>query len=428
MTLAVLPLANLTGDAAQDYLSDGMTEELTGKLSRLGGLAVTARSSVAKYKGSKKGARDIGQELRVAYLLEGSVRRAGERIRVSANLVKTADASQVWSERVEAHLEDVLAVQERVATRIVEALQVRLTPDEAGSLGRWGTRNPAAYDAYLRGMALVERHMRLENMVAAQRQFGKALEADPAFAPAMIGLALAEGQVYRNFDASPDRLARARVLLDRALAIDPNAPRALLASGVLRAVTWDYRGAAEEFRRATIAEPRNHYGWDGLCFALAYATPPEVVESERACRRALDLNPGYPEAFYHLTGVLALQGRIAEAEKTIRDLEALAPESPFVFSGRFWIHLCAGRPRQALASLMNPGDKEFVAGTALSRSWQAMALAQAGDLEEAFAALEEALAKDWRDLDQLRLGPYLEPLRRDPRFARLLARYGIAPG
>ena len=427
VTLAVLPLANLSGDATQEYLGDGMTEEITGKLSRLGGLAVKPRSSVAKYKSSPKDARDIGKELGVAYAVEGSVRIAGDRIRVSAALVRTEDASQVWSEILDARRDDVFEVQERVATRIVEALHIHLTPDEARSLGRWGTRNAEAYDAYLRGLALVERHNRSENMVAAQRHFGQALQADPDFASAMAGLAMVEGQMYRNFDAGPDRLARARVLLDRALAIDPKAPQALGASALLRANAYDYRAAAEEFRRATAVEPRSPYMWDGLCFVLAYVTPPEVVESERACRRALDLDPSSQEALYHLGRVLALQGRIAEAEDAIRRLEDLAPQSPYTSGGRFWIQLCAGRPRQALVALQAESNTQFVKGTALSQSWQSMALAQAGDLDGAFAALDDALAKGWRDVDQLRAGPFFEPLRRDPRYLPILAMYGLKP-
>ena len=135
VTLAVLPLSNLSGDASQEYFSDGMTEEIIGKLSRLRGLAVTARSNVARFKGSTKGAPEIGKELGGAYLLEGSVRRSGERIRISATLVKCADGFQVWSENIDAKLDDIFDAQERVATRIVEALHVRLSPDEAGSMG-----------------------------------------------------------------------------------------------------------------------------------------------------------------------------------------------------------------------------------------------------------------------------------------------------
>ena len=417
VTLAILPLSNLSGDASQEYFSDGMTEEITGKLSRLRGLAVTAGSTVAKYRGASKGAREIGKELGVAYLLEGSVRRAGDRIRVSANLVRTADGVQAWAESMDARLDDIFEVQERVASRVVEALQVSLSPDEAGALRRWGTVNPGAYDEYLRGQALVERIQVRESVEAARGHFERALRIDPAFAPAMAGLAFAEGTMYRNFDASPERLTRARALLDRALAIDPRLPRALAASGVVRtASSPDYRGAAEDFRRLTVVDPQNYEGWWYLCFALGYVIPAEAIEAERACRRALELNPGAVEVNYHLARSLILQGRLAEAEQAIDLLAKVSPDAAFVLWGRFFLHLYSNRPREALLLLAKVSQPQ---------AWKSVALARAGDLDGALAALEEALAKGYRDVAQLRQEPMMEPLRRDPRFARLLAKHGI---
>ncbi len=425
VALAVLPLANLSGDDAQDYFSDGMTEEITGKLSRLGGLAVTPRSSVKKYKGSSKDAREIGNELRVAYLVEGSVRRAGDRIRVSATLVNTADAVQLWSDIIDARLDDVFQVQEQVATRIVEALHVRLSPDEADSLRRWGTRNAAAYDEFLRGEALADRISVREKLEAARRHFERALQMDSSFAPAMAGLAFVEGTIYRVFDATPERLTKARALLDRALAIDPKLPRALISSGLMRALVYDYRGGAEDFRRALVVEPRNFGFWDFLCWALGYTNPPELAEAEKACRRSIELNPSYAEAYYHLARVLVQQGRVREAEQAIEYLAEQSPESNFVPSGRFWVHLGARRPREAIAALeRTPGQ---FAESGLAKSWRSMALAQAGDLDGALAALEQALGKGYRDAAQLHGDPFFEPLRRDRRFAPLLAKYGLPP-
>jgi serine/threonine protein kinase/TolB-like protein len=141
-TVAVLPLVNLSGDPAQEYFNDGMTEEITSRLSRLAGLAVTARTSAARHKGSPRSAREIGAELAVAYLVEGSVRRAGDRIRVTASLVRTADAVRLWSEDLDARIDDVFAVQERIAGRIVEALGVKLTPAEERALRSWARATP----------------------------------------------------------------------------------------------------------------------------------------------------------------------------------------------------------------------------------------------------------------------------------------------
>lgn len=425
VALAVLPLANLSGDAAQEYFSEGMTEEITGKLSRLGGLAVTARTSVARYKGSPKDAREIGKELGVAYLVEGSVRRAGDRIRVSATLVRSADAFQVWSETLDAQLDDVFEVQERVATRIVEALHVRLSPEEVGSLGRWGTRNAAAYDEYLRAQVLAERHAHRENLGAARVHLERALQLDPGFAQAMASLAEVEAVMYQNVDENPERLTRARALLARALAIEPGLPRAPFTSGVIRTVTLDARGGAEDFRRAIAADPRNYWPWDGLCWALNRTTPPELVEAEKACRRSLELNPGSAEAWYHLAHNLGRQGRFAEAEQAIDRVAELAPDSSYLLDARFFFLLRTNRPREALAVLSK--HPWFIERRSVGLVWASMALAHAGDLDGAFAALEEALAKGFRNVAGLQANPIWEPLRRDPRFAQLLARYGIAP-
>jgi eukaryotic-like serine/threonine-protein kinase len=423
VSLAVLPLTNLSGDPAQEYLSDGITEEITGKLSRLDGLEVTARTSAARYKAAPRSAREIGAELGVAYLVEGSVRRSADRIRVSATLVKTTDAFQVWSETIDAKLDDIFDVQERVATRIVEALHVRLSPDEAQALGRWGTRSAPAYDEYLRGQVLVEHFHLRDKLEAARGHFERALAMDPGFAPALAGLASAEAQTYRNIDGDSTRLARAEELVNRALAIDPHLTRALFARGEIQGVRYDYRGAADRFRQVVTLEPRNYLAWDYLCWALGYQTPPRVSEAEEACRSAIRINPSYGESYYHLARVLIPQGRLSEAEQAIAQLEEHFPSSYLVAAGRFWIALGGGRPREALSYL---GRDEPMKRTNLGRAWAAAALAQLGELDQAFLALDEALTGGYRDFADLRGSPYLEPLRRDSRFARLLAKHGMA--
>ena len=229
--IAVLPLVNLSGDAAQEYFSDGMTEEITSRLSRLAGLAVTSRTSATQYKGSPRSAREIGAELAVAYLVEGSVRRAGDRIRVTASLVRTGDAVRLWSEDLDARFDDVFSVQERIASRIVEALGVTLSPREERALRSWGTRNVAAYDAYLKGMAKFTEDPDVRaNVDAATVHFERAIAIDAEFAPALAGLASCEAMVYRNWDSLPARLRRAEALAGKALALDPQLVPALKAA------------------------------------------------------------------------------------------------------------------------------------------------------------------------------------------------------
>jgi TolB-like protein/Tfp pilus assembly protein PilF len=421
-TVAVLPLVNLSGDPAQEYFSDGMTEEITSKLSRLSGLAVTARTSAAPYKGSRRSAREIGSELSVAYLVEGSVRKAGDRIRVTASLVRAADAIQLWSEDLDAKLDDIFAVQSRVATRIVEALGVKLSPGEAASLGSWGTRNAAAYDAYLKGQArYAAANDKRRDVDEAYEQFRRALEIDPGFAPAMAGLAACEALYHRDWDSSSGHLDRAEELVGRALVLDPQLVPAIKSAADIRGFRFDYPGATAQYRRIVELEPRNHVIWDQLCWSLGYEVPPKSEEAEAACRRALELAPTYPSAWYHLAKVLAQAGRCDEAERAIGQLRRLS-DGQLNGSGRFWIGLCRGRPAESLAAL-RPADQS----TNLDQAWRAIALAQLGRRDEAFAMLERALKGGFRDVADLRSGRWYQPLRGDPRWAATLARYGITP-
>jgi TolB-like protein len=420
-SVAVLPLKNISGDASQDYFGDGMTEEVTSKLSRLRGLAVTARTSAARYRGSEKTAREIGGELGVAYLVEGSVRRAGDRVRVSASLVRTSDAVQVWSEDLDARLDDIFAVQDRLATRIVEALGLKLTPLEASALANWGTRNARAYDEFLKGKVRFEDGGDDPGILKdAMAHFDRALAIDPDFAPALAYRAQATALEYRDFDSSPAVLARADALATRAVALDPQLPEALKAAGDVRANRYDYLGALPLYRRVVEVIPRDHVAQDQLCWALGYAGPPHLEEGEQACRRAQALQPGYFPSHYHLLRIHVQQGRMAEAEADLAALKA-ANATQLVDAGTFWVAMGAGRPRDALAAVRDRDP------TALNFAWQAMALAQVGEVDRAFAALDRAMAGGYADAADLRRSTFWAPLRADPRWAATLARHGIAP-
>ena len=419
--IAVLPLVNLSGDAAQEYFSDGMTEEITSRLSRLAGLAVTSRTSATQYKGSPRSAREIGAELAVAYLVEGSVRRAGDRIRVTASLVRTGDAVRLWSEDLDARFDDVFSVQERIASRIVEALGVTLSPREERALRSWGTRNVAAYDAYLKGMAKFTEDPDVRaNVDAATVHFERAIAIDAEFAPALAGLASCEAMVYRNWDSLPARLRRAEALAGKALALDPQLVPALKAAADVRGYRFDYVGAADQFRRITALTPRDHVIWDQLCWALGYIMPPALDEAETACRRAIALEPRYGPTWYHLLRVHVLSGRLDAAEADLLELERVSAGTVLGIPARFWLAMGRGRPAEALRALEGRG-------TNLDQAWRTTALAQLGRTDQAFEALEAALAGGYRDVADLRGSRWYEPLRRDPRWQATLARHGLAP-
>jgi TolB-like protein len=418
-SIAVLPFTNLSSDKEQEYLSEGIAEEITSKLSRLKGLTVAARTSVARFKGKSQSPSEIGSALGVAWLLEGTVRRAGDRIRVTTTLLKSTDGFRVWSDDAEAKLDDIFAVQERIAARTVDALALKLSPDERRSLSDWGTRNAAAYDEYLQGQSLYENFNGREQFQAGLVHFERALAIDPRFAPAMAGVASVEAQYYRDFDADPARLARAEELAGRALQIDPRLGRALLALGEVRVARYDYSGGAEMFARLCEDEPQNYLAWDFLCWAEGYRTPPRAAEAEQACRRSLQISPGHANTQYHLARALLQQQKIVEASRAMAVLDERQPNSSLSHAGHFWLELYQGRPREAIAAISGEPP------TPLNLAWRAIAHGQLGEMDRAFGDLEGALAGSYRDTGELRTSRWFAPLRKDPRFEAMMKKFGV---
>jgi TolB-like protein len=420
-SIAVLPFVNMSSDPAQDYLGDGVAAEITTKLSGLKGLLVKGRTGVTRFKGTTLSAKEIGSSLGVRWLLEGSVARAGNRIRVTTALLKAPDGFEVWSENTDAKIDDIFSMQEHIAARTAQALAVKLTPEERHSLSDWGTHSAAAYDEYLQGQILYERVMDRARFEASLPHFERALAIDPRFAPAMAGYASVEAQMYRDFDSDPARLARADNLVRRALEINPHLGRALMAGAEIRLARYDYDGAAEQFALVTADEPDNYVAWDARCWAEGYRTPPNASEAEQYCRRALQINPGHYNAEYHLARALLQQGKFAEADQAIVKVDEAAPGSALGRSGHFWADLYEGRARQALEVLNQDSP------TPLRSAWRAMAFGQLGELDAAFASLQLAMAGGYRDVRELRGSRWFVPLRKDARFEALLQRHGVGP-
>jgi tetratricopeptide (TPR) repeat protein len=254
---------------------------------------------------------------------------------------------------------------------------------------------------------------------AASAHFQKALAIDQGFAPALAGLAACEAMVYRNWESRPDHLDRAEALAGRALALDPQLVPALKAAADVRGFRFDYAGAAGQYRRVTELTPSDHVVWDELCWALGYTQPPVLDEAEAACRRVIELQPRYPAAWYHLLRVHVLSGRLDAAEADLAELQRFSAGT-LLKSGRFWVALGRDRPADALRVLEGRT-------TNLDDAWRVMALAQLGEKDRAFEALEAALSGGYSDVADLRGSRWYEPLRRDPRWAAALARHGLAP-
>ena len=421
-SVAVLPFQNMSADPGNEYFSDGMTEEIISKLSRVHNLEVASRTSVMRYKGTQKDIKAIGQELGVRYVLEGSVRKASERVRITAQLIDASSGFHLWSDDFDGDLKDVFGVQDQTALKIVQALNLRLSPQEQQAVRRRYTDNPQAYDAYLRGRAQMSHFDSPAKLEAARRYFESALKSDPDYAPALAGLAQVETDYYRNVDPKAAHLQRAEELARHALALDPQLAEAHNAMGNVLANHYDYGRAVEEFRRAIQADPSDPSTWGQLAWTLNYEQPPDSKGAEEAARTAIRLQPSgsgsyYEGSYYQLGRSLLLQGRYPEAVSAFDHALALNPNYNSPHLGLGQVYLAQGRYEQALAELAKSPEVPLV------MVQRASVYASRGEKRKALAELEKALALNYRDFAYLDASPYLASLRSDARYQELMRRY-----
>jgi TolB-like protein/DNA-binding winged helix-turn-helix (wHTH) protein/Tfp pilus assembly protein PilF len=288
-SLAVLPLANLSGDSTQDYFSDGMTDAIITNLASLPALQVISRQSVMRYKGSAKPVPEIARELGVEGVVEGSVVRSGGRVRISAQLIHAPTDRHLWAQSYERQLEDVLALQGELSRAIAEEVRITLATNETRRLTPQGRVKPEAYDAYLLGTYQWNQRTE-ESLDRALAHFRAAIAIDPDFAPAHAGLALAYSPRLIFGYVPPGRgLAEEKTAALRALELDPTLGGARAALAVSRAYEWDWVGAEAEYRRAVETDPgsavaHQWYGW----YLRALGRFDEALAQRR---RALELDP-----------------------------------------------------------------------------------------------------------------------------------------
>jgi TolB-like protein/cytochrome c-type biogenesis protein CcmH/NrfG/predicted Ser/Thr protein kinase len=420
-SVAVLPFQNLSGDPQNEYFSDGTTEEIITKLSSIKNLEVTSRTSVARYKGTQKDVKEIGRELGVRYILEGSVRKAANRVRITAQLIDSSTGFHLWAQDFDRDLKDVFSVQEETALKIADALKLQLTPEEQQAVQRRYTQNVEAYDAFLRGKALWGYFDRPEKLEQARKDFENALRYDPNYAPALAGLAWVEFQYYRNLDSDPSHLQRAEALAQKALAIDPQLSEAHMALGSNLASRYDYRRAAVEFQEAARLEPDNARAFDYESWALAYEQPPDGVSAEKASREALRLGSLNLSTYYHLGRALLVQGRFEEAIAAFEQARALSPKSATPDFGLSQVYLAKREYDRALQTLLRtPKDQRKAAVNLFLLS---SIYAGKGEREESLAELQKAFDAGYRDFAAIDASPHFAALRSDPRFQQLLRRY-----
>jgi TolB-like protein len=318
-SLAVLPLEDLSGNPAESYLADGLTEELIDRLSRVKGLTVTSRTSVMAFKRSRKSVAEIARQLGVQAVVEGTIVRSGDRMRVTARLVDAATDRSLWSERYDRASADILTIQADVATAVGEAIRINITPQERRRLSAPASTNSHAYDLYLRGR-FHEARESPEDIRQTIDYFERAVEADPGFAAAHAELARAYGQ--RLFYVSRDEPAlqeRAFVEVQRALAIDPDLDAAHLAQGLLLWQSWNqfpHERAIAEYRRTLALNPNSDEAHHQL--GLVYLHIGMLDDAMREVHEAMRLNPANTLAHFREGVVFLYQGRYDDALNVFR--------------------------------------------------------------------------------------------------------------
>ena len=313
LSIAVLPFANMSGDPEQDYFADGISEDIITGLSKLPQLFVIARNSSFTFKGQNVHVQDVGTKLGVRHVLEGSVRKSGNRVRITAQLIDAASGGHLWAERFDRDLTDIFAVQDDVTQHIVGALAVNLTVDEQQRLSSEHTRNPEAYDCFLRGRELWHGLTEATN-TAARDLLLRAIELDPKFAAAHAFLALTYGLDYLNrWGASPSTaMEHAEQAAGRAVALDDADPWAHWALSMIYLYTRRHDAALSECERVVALNPNFAEGYVSFGEVLHYSGSNE--EALRCFDRGMALNPYFPDVLLHFRALACFQlGRYGEA-------------------------------------------------------------------------------------------------------------------
>ena len=428
-SVAVLPFVNMSGDAEQEYFSDGISEDLITDLSKVSGLFVLARNSTFAFKGKQIDVRELSRRLNVGYVLEGSVRKAGARIRISAQLIDGEHGGHVWAERFDRELTDIFAVQDEITSSIIASLRVRLLSTDQKRLSFQQTNNVEAYQLYLQGRHFFYRHDRRSYAIAKQL-FEQARIIDPTFARAHSAIADCDAFLYLYFKSGVSQdmiMANAT----RALELEPDLPAAHASLGLALQVQGHLSEAEREFETSIRLDPNLFEGW--YFYARLRFIQGRLEDCARLFEHAADVNPEDYQALGLLGQIYTSLGRPPLArsaaerglERTERELER-APENARAAYFRAGFLIDLGEPDQARewlsrAIAIEPDDILTLYNVACLHSLL-------GDLDRAVELLADALPrahgamKTWiaNDSD-------LDPLRQHPRFQSLLHRINTQP-
>jgi serine/threonine-protein kinase len=444
-SIAVLPLVNLSSDKEQEYFSDGLTEELLNLLAKVPGLRVASRTSAFAFKGKNVKMSEIGHELGVATVLEGSVRKSGDQVRITTQLINAADGYHLWSETYDRKITDVFAVQDEIAAAVVKALKLKLLAHPGAQARRTGSVE--AHDLYLRGLYFWNLRTK-ESLTRAAEFFRAAIQADPAYALAYAGLADAlEIRTGYAWIRGGEARAQAKGAALRALELDPDLGEAHASLGMILVDEYQLPRALDHYRKAIALRP--DYATAHHWYATALASVGQVDEGRRQIDEALRLEPT-SRIINTNAGVVAVMARdFTRAEAAYRSALELAPDFEYARSQLAMLYAVEGRKAQALAEvekvspngeyrttipivfamagrreeaerlareLEDLSTREYVPPSLLADVWVAL-----GDREKAIAALRRACReKDGAWGLYVKVDPIYDGMRSDPRFGEIL--------
>jgi TolB-like protein/Flp pilus assembly protein TadD len=456
-SIAVLPLDNYSGDVSQDYFAEGMTDELTADLARISQLRVISRGSAMQFKGDKRPPTpEIAKLLDVDAVVEGSVLRSGDKVRITAQLIDARADRHLWAQSFERQSKDVLALQAELASAIAGEIHVQLTPDERSRLSGAGSVNPEAYDAYLKGRYFFNRPSD-DNLQKAIARFEEAIALSPDFAPAHSGLSDASLWAGYNegFLTASQARPKARAAALKAVELDEQSAEAHASLATFKLFyEYDWEGCEKEYRRAIALNPSYAFAHDQ--FALALAFQGRFDESIAESRRAAELDPQNPQIPIDSIFAWIWKGDYQAAKKQARRSAELDPTFFFGPLAEGWIDIEAGKPSDAIPHIQQAkamespafvsawlayaygasGDrvraqaeaedlkKRSLRGSVTAFNLAIVALGQ-GDHPRAVSYLEQAYAEDSQWLCWLGRDRIFDPLRSDPRFAALMRRLGF---
>ena len=457
IVLAVLPFENLSGDPDQEFFSDGLTEEMISQVGKLSPsrLTVIARSSVAKYKGSKLTAKEIGRELNADYLVQGSVRRGSGRARITVQLIQTQNQTDLWTESYDRELKDVLAVQDSVVRSIAGQIHIALTEEQKTRLANPPQTQPEAYVAYLKGRYYWNKRTG-ESIQKAEEYFQQAIDSKPTYAAAYSGLAdCNSGLAWHGFKAPADALPKAYSAARKAVEIDPQSAEAHASLGLVLSHRWDWPAAEAEFKRALELDPQyaNAHHWYADYLSIRGRHDEAIAEAKRALeldplnlmistwvglryymarnyasaieqnRDSVALDPNFAAAHLMLGEDYLQAGNYGESVNELTKAATLSGESP-LYTAQVAVALAAaGRRSEALQiahELQATSSKRYVSPYGLAQIYAAL-----GSKDDAFRWLQAAYEGHAVWTEYLAVDPVFDRYRSDPRFQDLLSRIGL---